>query len=569
MFRASQWICRIAAVLLGVLAPVALLAQAAKSGGDHPDSRIDIYGGYGFWHPIRDSGIDGYSYQDVSNPNVTASVAVFLNRYVGLEAEGGYFSGAGQHHLYDAQSGGCTGASCNQLVYTAEGGPVVRYPVGPFVPFIHALGGGERVNGPVLQPLFWGWGVTGGGGLDLVLPPFKHRLALRLFQADFQYSQVVYGPADGPPNGTSSGFGAIYALKLSGGLVLRLGDIRPPKPVQFGCTADPVTVYPGDPIKVTGNALNLNPKLKPVYTWSTSGGKILGSGPGANVDTTGMTPGEYTVTGKVSEGPKPHEQATCTAPFNVKAYDPPTITCSANPSTATPGTDVAITTTGGSPQNRPVTYSYSATAGQVTSSGPQATLSTAGLSPSTVTVTCNVVDDLGQTATATTDVTISAPVTPVAAQTQPLCSLSFARDKRRPVRVDNEAKGCLDDIALTLNQQTDARLIIVGNFGGKEKESAAAERTLNARQYLVKEKGIDPGRIEVRIGTTPGQTVTDILVPAGALFNDIDTHPFDESTIVRHGQAYGVPHAHPAGTTGTKKPAAKKQGSSATLDPGN
>jgi hypothetical protein len=173
-------------------------------------------------------------------------------------------------------------------------------------------------------------------------------------------------------------------------------------------------------------------------------------------------------------------------------------------------------------------------------------------------VTCNVVDDLGQTATSTTTVEITAPVAPVASQTQQLCSISFARDKKRPVRVDNEAKGCLDDIALTLNQQADAHLIVVGNFTPKEKEAAAAERTLNARQYLTKEKGIDPSRIEVRIGTTPGQTVDDILVPAGAVYNNIDTHPFDESSIVRHGQAYGVPHAKSTGAPHKKAASAKK-----------
>jgi hypothetical protein len=44
------------------------------------------------------------------------------------------------------------------------------------------------------------------------------------------------------------------------------------------------------------------------------------------------------------------------------------------------------------------------------------------------------------------------------------------------VRIDSEAKGCPDDIALTLNQQTDARLIIVGNSAPTEKPDAAAER---------------------------------------------------------------------------------------------
>jgi hypothetical protein len=126
-------------------------------------------------------------------------------------------------------------------------------------------------------------------------------------------------------------------------------------------------------------------------------------------------------------------------------------------------------------------------------------------------------------------------------QTQQLCSLSFERDKAHPVRVDNEAKGCLDDIALTLNQKTDAKLIIVGDFEAPEKENAGAARALDTRQYLTKEKGIDSSRIELRVGDTPGKTVTTTLVPAGAVFDASGTHTFSESTVVRHGEPYGTP----------------------------
>jgi hypothetical protein len=98
--------------------------------------------------------------------------------------------------------------------------------------------------------------------------------------------------------------------------------------------------------------------------------------------------------------------------------------------------------------------------------------------------TCNVVDDLGQPAKAANDVIITAPPLPVIPQIQQLCSPSFTLDHRRPVRIDSEAKGCLDDIALTLNQQTDARLIIVGNSAPTEKPDAAAERDNSASAAL-------------------------------------------------------------------------------------
>ena len=562
MQRLTQW-TRLVLVLLSLGTAAFCAAQATKEGEQHIDSRVDIYGGYGYFHPFN-SGIDGFQFQSVYNPNATVSVSAYFNRYFGVQIEGGYFSGSNEHKQYLPN---CTGETCSQLVYTAQGGPIFRLPLGRWVPFAHMLGGGERTNGPAGQSLMWGWGVTGGVGLDYELPFWSQHLAIRPIQADYQYSQVVYGPLL-LPSGTEGGFSALNNMKLSAGLVLRLGDVEPPYPVMLGCGAQPPSVYPGDPIKVEANALHLNPKKTPVYNWASNGGKITASGPEATIDTAGLAPGEYTVTGHVQEGPKARQQASCAAPFTVKAFEPPTLTCSANPSTAVSGTDIAISTVGTSPQNRPLTYSYTATAGVVASSGPTAILSTAGLSPITITVTCNVVDDLGQTAKATTDVIITAPVLPVVPQTQQLCSLAFSRDIRRPVRVDNEAKGCLDDIALTLTQQTDSRLMMVGNSAPEEKPEAAAERALNARQYLVQEKGIDPSRIELRIGSPTGKTVTDTLVPAGAVFNNQDTHTFDEKTIVRHGQAYGVPRAERTPSKSHGKPVEHPAPAPTTTAPG-
>ena len=529
----------VAVCCLGVTA--GSFAQALKSSSEYPDSKVDLYGGYAYLHPIN-SGIGGKQYMDVYNLNATVSASYYFNHYVGVQAEGSYFSGQLEHQIYVPT---CAKESCSQIIYTAEGGPILRFPLGAWVPFVHMLGGGERMNGPAGQPLMWGWGVTGGGGVDYILPFFNKRIAVRPIQADFQYSQVVYGPLV-LPAAIQGGFGELDALKLSGGLVVRFGEPKTSQPVMLGCTAEPSTVHPGDPVTITGSTLYLATRGKTDYTWQTNGGKITPSGSTATVDTTGMAPGEFTVNGHVSQGRKANEQASCSAPFTVMGFDPPSLTCSANPSTVTSGTMVDISTVGSSPQNRPLTYSYTADSGEITASGPTAKLSTAGLGPSLITVTCNLVDDLGQTAKATTGITVTAPSVPVIPQTSSLCTLGFTRDAKRPVRVDNEAKGCLDDIALTLNSKSDAKLVIVGNASPDENPEAAAERSLNARQYLVQEKGVDAARIEVRVGDTSGRTVNDILIPAGATYNDANTQMFDEKSIVRHGQAYGVPGAHPA-----------------------
>ena len=57
---------------------------------------------------------------------------------------------------------------------------------------MHVLGGGAKIGGPVFQPCSWGWGITSGLGVDYILPRFHNRLALRLVQADWQYSHVSF-----------------------------------------------------------------------------------------------------------------------------------------------------------------------------------------------------------------------------------------------------------------------------------------------------------------------------------------------------------------------------------------
>ena len=511
------------------------LGQAAKTSSEYPDSHVDIYGGYGYLHP-ENSYIFNEPYESVHNLNATGSVTGYLNHYLGVQIEGVYFSGAGEHIQINSA---CSGSRCDTNFYSVEAGPVVRFPLGPFIPFAHVLAGGVRANGPVLQPITWGTGLTGGLGFDYVLPWWQGRLAVRPIQADFLYSHIDYG-SQRLPSRFLGGVGDEEDLKLSGGLVLRFGEPTTKQPLMLGCTAEPASIHPGDPITVTGSTLYLNPHKKADYTWIANGGKVTSNGSSATLDTTGMAPGQYTVSGKLSQGNHASEQASCAAPFVVHAFEPPSLTCTATPNTAVSGTTIMISTSGSSPQNRPLTYSYTTSAGQLTSSGPTATLATAGLGASDISIGCNVVDDMGQSAKSSTSVTITAQPVPVIPQTQNLCSLSFTRDHKRPERVDNEAKGCLDDIALTLNQQTDSKLVIVGNASPDEKPEAAAARAMNARQYLTAEKGVDRSRIELRVGDTSGRTTTDVLVPAGATYSDTNTQLFDEGSIHRHGPAYGT-----------------------------
>jgi hypothetical protein len=504
--------------------PVWLHAQSAPQRNPEPaPSRADLFGGFAYFHPYAGE-IGGYAYQPINTGAVTSGSA-YLDRYFGLQAEGGFHPNGP-----------------NDCVYTAQGGPVFRLPRGRWVPFVHVLGGGAKIGGPVFQPCSWGWGVTSGLGLDYVLRQFHNRFALRLIQADWQYSHVSFGPLDA--SGVAGGTVDLRDYRLASGIVLRFGAIEPAlPPLQASCSLHPETVFVGDPVMVSLQIANLDPKKKKaIYSWASTGGTVSGAGEAVTIDTKGLAAGGYTVTAKVVEGDKPRQQASCNASFTVRTYDPPTITCVANPDRVKPGESSLITSSGISPQNRTLTYSFAADAGQVGNvSGNTTTLSTAGVPVGTVILTCNVVDDLGKTASARTTVTILPPPPPPPPPTRPLCSLSFTRDRKRPVRVDNEAKGCLDDIALALTSEPDAKLVIVAHSGAADKPDAAAQRAVNTKQYLIHEKGIDPPRIELRTGMATGQTVDAILVPAGASFADEGTTLVDEGSV--------KPEATPKGKT--------------------
>jgi hypothetical protein len=86
------------------------------------------------------------------------------------------------------------------------------------------------------------------------------------------------------------------------------------------------------------------------------------------------------------------------------------------------------------------------------------------------------------------------------------------------VRVDNEAKACLDDIALTMQRDSTGRLVIVGSYAPNETPKAGSERASNERQYLIGEKGIDSRRIEIKVGKAGDRTAANVFLPEGATF---------------------------------------------------
>lgn len=112
----------------------------------------------------------------------------------------------------------------------------------------------------------------------------------------------------------------------------------------------------------------------------------------------------------------------------------------------------------------------------------------------------------------------SEPVDPPNPVTHQLCSINFDRDKRRPARIDNEAKACLDDVALNLQQRETAKLVIVGHAEPGSRGDLAAQRAADTKAYLTAEKGIKAVRISLRTSEISGSQAENYLVPSGADF---------------------------------------------------
>jgi len=122
-----------------------------------------------------------------------------------------------------------------------------------------------------------------------------------------------------------------------------------------------------------------------------------------------------------------------------------------------------------------------------------------------------------------------------------LCTIPFDKDMRRPARVEDGALLCLTEIARTLQDRPDRKVVLVGvsdpvrdheeRDNGKERmvedktgldvryEDLAAYRAVNTKAYLTQWFHIDPARI---LPTTNegrhGQDVATYLIPGDADF---------------------------------------------------
>jgi hypothetical protein len=146
--------------------------------------------------------------------------------------------------------------------------------------------------------------------------------------------------------------------------------------------------------------------------------------------------------------------------------------------------------------------------------------------------------------TRTTHANAASPTRPklvLPAGVEKLCTIQFDEDLKRPARVEDGALPCLEQIAKTLKERPDRKVVLVGvsdpvkdheekDLGAEREgedmtgfdiryEDTSAYRVVNTKAYLMRFYGISPERI---IPTTNenrhGQDVSFYLVPGDADF---------------------------------------------------
>jgi outer membrane protein OmpA-like peptidoglycan-associated protein len=455
--------------------------------------RYEVAGGYSYvnFHP-------GSPFQSFNSHGGTGSFTYNASRYLGLTAELGAYN-----YNRDAGAGGVSGNFYSWLF-----GPRLNLrKFDYFVPFAEFLVGGSHgdniLTGTQSQNAF---ALAAGGGVDIVLS--KH-IAWRFAQIDYLMTNF---------SGLNLGGNARQDnLRLGTGIVLRFGLPSPPpppapkRPPVASCSASPASVYAGSSDTVAVHVNATSPDGLPLtYSYAATGGAVEGTGPDARWNPSSASPGSYTVNAKVDDGKG--GTASCSADIRVeeRPHHPPTASASANPSTILPGERSTVSCAGNSPDNLPLTYAYSASAGQVTGNGPQAQFDSTGLQPGSYPVKCEVTDSRGDKGEAATSVEVKEP--PQVKQLEQrlaLHSIYF------PTALPTEAKptggltasqaATLDTLASDFQQylkyRPDAKLILEGHAdirGSKEYNVKLSERRVErARSYLIA-KGAPADHLQTR-----------------------------------------------------------------------
>ncbi len=510
---------RVFAMLLAMIVVLCTFATLAAA-QDRPAPKWELYGGYSLFYPGADvhgqlpAALFPISSRLETNPRGIGGSATYnFNRWAGLTLDA-------SHHWRAGESSAC--GVCKLLDDAAFSnlsvGPKITFRSHRFSLFLEGLVGVHRLFPEAFHDVSK-LGFMAGGGLDINL---SSHFALRLLRADFVFSNYRFGDAAvTPPT-------EIRGVRLQTGLVFMFGGGTPPPPPPppnrspvASCLVDKTMAYAGSADIAVVRANASDPDNDPLtYTWTTTGGAVDGSGPEVRWSSSGANLGTYAV--KVRVNDSRGGTADCSVDIRV---DPrpnrvPSLTCSVERSPVRSGERVRIRAEGSDPDGDTLTYSWRASGGQIIGTGPSVQLDTSGLSTGAYPVSVRAEDGRGAAADCSASVSVELPPPPPQASKINEC---FFRSSS--ARVDNVCKRILDDVAIRLQNDPRAKVVIVGYADPSEPrhDRLAGQRSDAAKKYLA-EKGIAGSRVDVR--AAGGQAGADkqnhridiVWVPEGATY---------------------------------------------------
>lgn len=309
-------------------------------------------------------------------------------------------------------------------------------------------------------------------------------------------------------------------------LSLEIGEVTPI--VAKVKRASAGTVCAGDQVSV--RIRSEDPNVKPTrYAWVATGGRVIGEGEEIIFDTTNLPPGAYHITAQALYTGLGVCNGDCTAydtktirvtecPPEIICFTSPVLSVSPESRTVKPCEKVTfrVSEVTGGQNYGAVNYTWSSSAGRITSGGTTATLDTCDLAPGTeIEVTVRALSEYAN-CEATGVARVLIPIPPPPAREMTPC-YTF---KRNNARVDNACKSVLNDAVRALQYDPLSRLIIDAYSNPGEASSVAFARGKNVRDRLADGSvgvTIDANRIIVRVaGEAPENQVRLWFLPEGA-----------------------------------------------------
>jgi hypothetical protein len=250
-----------------------------------------------------------------------------------------------------------------------------------------------------------------------------------------------------------------------------------------------------------------------LYTYSVTGGRIVGDGPNVTWDLSGAQPGSYKVTVEVDDGcgctAFAETNVTVTGDCTPKPTPVPCPTISIDCPTdvvrvGSPVTFRANITGGG---DATMTYNWTVSAGTITSGQ--------GTESITVDTTSVTVDSI--------QATLEVGGLAATCSTSATCSVSIARqpetrklDEYGNVAFDDE-KARLDNFAIELQNTPGSQGYIIGYSGRRGRRGEGIARAERAKNYLVTSRGLEASRIITVDGGYREELAVELfIVPSGA-----------------------------------------------------